>query len=120
MHLSIQTYLSTLEFKRRSPLTLKAVQQDLSRFVSWWGQRRQRHFDPALLLENDVLDWRAYLQKEVRAAPATINRGLASLRGYCLWATKAGVMTENITAEVKDVPTTSLAPRGVAKDAVDA
>ena len=100
MHTSMREYLATLDLKRRSPLTLKAVQQDLARFVNWWEQQRQRNFDPALLLEGDLLDWRAYRQKETGAAPATINRALASLRGYCSWATKTGLMTENITTEV--------------------
>ena len=54
IHPSIQAYLSALDLKRRSALTHKAVQQDLSRFAKWWEGQRQRNFDPALLLESAV------------------------------------------------------------------
>lgn len=120
MHPSIDWYLVTLERKGRSPLTLKATRQDLARFVVWWEATRHRHFDPALLLDRDVRAWRIARQRDDGAAPATINRGLSALRGYCAWATAAGVLTENPTGDVADVTLPPLAPRSLPPDAVDA
>jgi len=101
---SVRDYLTFLDQKHRSPLTIKAAKQDLTRFMIWWERQHQRHFEPALLLERDVLDWRAYYQKQVGAAPATINRALASLRGYYSWATRMALLTENIMLEVHCLP----------------
>jgi site-specific recombinase XerD len=120
MHGSIGQYLLALEQKRRSPLTLKAVRQDLTHFVTWWEARRARSFSPAFLLHRDVLDWRAERQRQDGAAPATINRALASLRGYCTWATKCGLMPENVAVDVPAITTSALSPRGLPSEAVDA
>jgi len=120
MHPSLDRYLATLGQKGRSPLTLKATRQDLARFVTWWEATRQRRFDPALLLDRDVRSWRVVRQRDDGAAPATINRGLSALRGYCAWAMTAGMLTENPTGDVADVPLSPLAPRSLLPAAVDA
>ncbi len=59
-------------------------------------------------------------QRDDGAAPATINRGLASLRGYCRWATACHLIVENPTTELKDVPAGSFSPRSLPAEAVDA
>src|ERR1051326_7458630 len=82
MHQSIDEYLEFLHTKRRALATLKVVRHDLAHFVAWWEGTRQRSFDPALLRHEDLRDWRVARQRDDGAAPATINRGLASLRGY--------------------------------------
>src|SRR5579859_6214152 len=106
--------------KRRAPATLKVVRQDLTHFVAWWEQTRRRTFDPALLRHEDLRDWRLARQRDDGAAPATINRGLASLRGYCQWATLCHLLTDNPTIGIEDVPTDPLAPRSLPAEAVDA
>ncbi len=120
LHSSIEQYLEVLHTKRRAPATLKVVRQDLIHFVAWWEQTRRRTFDPALLRHEDLRDWRLARQRDDGAAPATINRGLASLRGYCQWATFSHLLTENPATDVKDVPTDPLAPRSLPTEAVDA
>ena len=113
MHPSLTSYLATLADKRRSPHTLKAARQDLTRFVTWWELRYRRPFDPSLLLDSDLRDWRLERQQTDGAAPATINRALSTLRRYCAWAVAAGMMTENAAGDIGDVPTPALAPRGL-------
>jgi site-specific recombinase XerD len=120
LHESIFVYLGMLSQRRRSPHTLRATQQDLTQFVIWWEQRYARPFDPALLLDSDLHDWRNARQQHDGAAPATINRALSTLRGYCAWAVTAGLMTENAAAEIDDVPTPELSPRGLPAPAVKA
>jgi site-specific recombinase XerD len=120
MHASFEEYLNTLAAKHRSPLTIKAVRQDLRRFVAWWEDVHCRPFDPPLLLDGDVRAWQDARQTRDGAAPATINRGMAALRGYCGWAHRAKLMSENPTADVHDVPTEPLSPRGLPSGAIDA
>jgi site-specific recombinase XerD len=120
MHPSIEQYLEFLRTKRRAPATLKVIQQDLVHYVAWWEGIRQRTFDPALLRYEDLRDWRNVRQRDDGAAPATINRGLASLRGYCRWAFAGHLLLENPMADIKDVPTEPLAPRSLPPQAIDA
>jgi len=120
LHSSLEQYLEVLHAKQRAPATLKVVRQDLTHFIAWWEQTRRRTFDPALLRHEDLRDWRLARQRDDGAAPATINRGLASLRGYCQWAKFAHLLTENPAIDINDVPTDLLAPRSLPTEAVDA
>jgi site-specific recombinase XerD len=120
LYSSLEQYLEVLHAKRRAPATLKVVRQDLTHFIAWWEQMRRRTFDPVLLRHEDLRDWRQARQRDDGAAPATINRGLASLRGYCQWATLTHLLTENPAIDIDDVPTDPLAPRSLPNEAVDA
>jgi site-specific recombinase XerD len=120
MHESLSMYLGTLNQRRRSPHTIRATLQDLTQFVIWWEQRYTRPFDPGLLLDSDLYDWRSARQQDDGVAPATINRALSTLRSYCAWAVVAGLMTENAAADIDDVPTPELSPRGLPAAAVKA
>lgn len=120
MHPSIEQYLAFLHTKRRAPATLKVIRHDLAHFVAWWEGIRRRTFDLAFLRHEDLCDWRSVRQREDGAAPATINRGLASLRGYCRWALVRHLLVENPMTDVKDVPTEPLAPRSLPAEAIDA
>lgn len=120
MHASMGEYLNALAQKGRSPLTLEATRHDLGRFVAWWEGTRRRRFDPALLLDADLRAWRAARQRDDGAAPATINRGLSALRGYCAWAVIRGLMTEDPATAITDVPLPPLGPRSLPPAAVDA
>jgi len=120
MHPSIEQYLESLQTKRRAPATVKVIRHDLTHFLAWWEGTRRRTFDPALLRHEDLRDWRSVRQRDDGAAPATINRGLASLRGYCRWALTCHLLVENPMTEVRDVPTEPLAPRSLPAEAIDA
>jgi site-specific recombinase XerD len=120
MHASIEQYLEVLHAKRRAPATVKVIRHDLTSFVTWWESTRRRTFDLTLLRYEDLRDWRSVRQRDDGAAPATINRGLASLRGYCRWALASHLLIENPMADVKDVPTEPLAPRSLPAEAIDA
>lgn len=120
MHPSVEQYLEILHTKRRAASTLKVVRHDLTHFITWWESQWRRTFDPALLRHEDLRDWRVSRQRDDGAAPATINRGLASLRGYFRWATSCHLLPENPAIGVEDVPTEPLSPRSLPTEAVDA
>jgi site-specific recombinase XerD len=120
MHPSIEPYLESLHTRRRTPATLKVIRCDLAHFVAWWENTQRRPFDPARLRYEDLRDWRMARQRDDGAAPATINRGLASLRGYCRWAFASHLLVENPMTDMKDVLTEPLAPRSFPAEAIDA
>jgi site-specific recombinase XerD len=120
MHETITAYLAMLTERRKSSHTLRAARQDLTQFVNSWERQNGRPFDPALLLDSDLRDWRRARQQDDGAAPATINRALSTLRSYCAWAVTMGLMTESAAREIEDVPTPELAPRGLPAAAVKA
>src|SRR5260370_37934041 len=117
MHPSIEQYLESLHTKRRAPATLKVIRHDLTHFVAWGERTRRRAFDPALLRHEDLRDWRNVRQLDDVAAPATINRGLVSLRGHCRSAVARHLLLENPATEVQQVPSESVAPRSLSAEA---
>ncbi len=120
MHGSIGGYLASLVSVGRSPLTVKAVRSDLTGFAIWWETRRQRPFDPSLLLDSDLREWRIKRQCDDASAPATINRALSTIRAYCNWAKRAGLMTENPAEGIAAIPAAPLTPRSLPAEAIDA
>src|SRR5437868_9432061 len=113
MHPSVEQCLGILNTKRRAASTLKVARHDLTHFITWWKSQRRRTFDPILLRHKDPRDWRISRQRNDGAAPATINRGLASLRGYFRWATTCQLVPENPAIGVNDIPTEPLSPRSL-------
>jgi site-specific recombinase XerD len=120
MHTSISDYLSYLIDKGRSPLTVKAVRGDLAGFAGWWEAQRNRSFDPGLLRESDIHTWRLARQRDDAAAATTINRALVTIRAYCAWAKRIGLITENPAEDIKAIPVSQPAPKSLPPEAVDA
>ena len=120
MHHPIGTYLSSLTAVGHFLLTVKAARSDLNGFVAWWEARRQRPFDPALLLDCDLREWRVKRQRHDASAPTTINRALSTIRAYCSWAEQAGLMTENPNNGLEAIPAGPLTPKSMPAEAVDA
>jgi len=116
----LASYLDHLSDSRRSELTIKSARQTLQSFQSWWEADRNRPFDLALLRDADLERWRLARQRDHGAAPATINRQLSLLRSFCAWATQAGYLAENPAASVAAIASTSLSPKSLAAEAVDA
>src|SRR6266567_6906657 len=119
MHPSVEQYLEFLHTKRRTASTLNVVRYDLTHFIRWW-ESQGRIFDPPMFRYEDLYDWRMARQRDDGAAPATTNRGLASLRGYCRWATACHLLVENPTIGVEDVSTEPFAPRSLPAEVIDA
>jgi site-specific recombinase XerD len=83
---------------------VKATRGDLVSFAAWWEARCNRPFDPALLRENDLHSWRLTRQIDDAVAPTTINRALVTIRTYCAWAKRLGLIPENPAEEIRAMP----------------
>jgi site-specific recombinase XerD len=116
----LEQYVASLTAAGKAPATQRAIRSDLLQFCTWWEQTYLRPFDLMQVMERDLRAWKAFRQQDEGAAPATINRGLSTLRRLCTWAVEQRLLTENPTKEVPDIPSTPVSPRSLPDQAVDA
>jgi integrase/recombinase XerC len=113
-------YLAALVVRGVSLATQRASRSDLVQFCRWWETRHQQPFELSQVVDRDMRQWKLQRQQVDGVAPATINRGLSTLRQFCAWAIEEKLIAENPTTGIEDVPSTSLAPRSLPDQAVDA
>lgn len=116
MHATIDRYVATL----REPASQRAARADLATFAVWWEQQRDRAFDPTQLLAKDISAWVRHRQDDEERKPATINRGLSTLRRFGDWLVVERLLTENPAKGIHDLPLEEHGPRSLPDDAVDA
>ncbi len=116
----LDQYLATLTARDVSLATQRAVRSDLTLFCTWWEAKHQRSFDLTHVVDRDLREWKLTRQKVNGAAPATINRGLSTLRRFFLWAVEQKALAENPTKGIEDIPSTPLSPCSLPDQAVDA
>ncbi|MBX0328191.1 tyrosine-type recombinase/integrase [Oscillochloris sp. ZM17-4] len=109
-------YLATL----REPASQRAARADLATFARWWEEQRGRVFDPTQLLAKDISAWVRHRQDVEERKPATINRGLSTLRRFGEWLVAERLLRENPAKGVRDLPLEEHGPRSLPDDAVDA
>lgn len=112
----ITRYLETL----REPASHRAVRADLRIFSAWWEEQRGRTFEPTQLLTKDVTAWVRHRQDVEERKPATVNRGLSTLRRFCEWLIDEQIIHDNPMRGVRDLPLEDRGPRSLPDDAVDA
>src|SRR5258708_5694991 len=116
----LEQYLAHLSTAGKAPATQRAVRSDLLQYCTWWEQTHQRLFDLTQVVERDLRAWKMFRQQDEGAAPATINRGLSTLRRLCTWAIEQRLLIENPTKEVPDIASTPVSPHSLPDQAVDA
>ncbi|NNJ13097.1 tyrosine-type recombinase/integrase [Chloroflexales bacterium ZM16-3] len=113
---TIDRYLATLH----EPASQRAARADLVTFARWWEEQRGRAFDPTQLLAKDISAWVRHRQDVEERKPATINRGLSTLRRFGEWLVAEQMIRENPAKDVRDLPLEEHGPRSLPDDAVDA
>src|SRR6266567_418342 len=116
----LEQYVAQLSTAGKSPATQRAIRSDLLQFCTWWEQMHQRPFDLTQVVERDLRAWKVFRQQDEGTAPATINRGLSTLRRLCTRAVEQRLLTENPVKEVADIASTPVSPRSLPDQAVDA
>jgi len=117
---TLTAFFATLDDSPLAVASRRAIRADLRQFVQWWETTRARPFDPSLLLDRDLRAWQVARQQHDGAKPNTINRALASLRRFSRWALTTGLLIDNPTRGIADIPAESLSPRSLPDAAVDA
>jgi integrase/recombinase XerC len=117
---TIDDFLAAQKARGLASATMRALRSDLSNFVSWWEQIRQRPFSLQQLVSRDIRRWQTHRQQNDGVAPKTLNRNLFSLRRFCQWAVTQGLLPDNPAAAVTEIPENDLVPRFLTDTAVDA
>ncbi len=112
--ISIERFLTAQEKRDLSPATLRALRSYLCNFGDWWEEKRQRPFTVSQLVSRDLR------QQVDGVSPHTINRNLSSLRRFCGWAVTTGLLSENPTTSISDIPQAPPSPRSLPTGAIDA
>jgi site-specific recombinase XerD len=107
----IADFLSDLAREEVSPQTLKAYRIDLAHFAKWFESSLDEPFTPQAVTRTDVRDYRSFLLNVEKRQPATVNRRLAALRKFFLWARARGLITDAPTDQVKGVESSPRAPK---------
>ena len=104
----LAAFLLDLQGEDLSVHTVRNYQVDLAGFGRWFTESTGEPFAAKAVTPTDVRDYKAHLVTVERRAPATVNRRLAALRKFCLWAKGRRLITELPTDPVKGV---TAAPR---------
>jgi integrase/recombinase XerD len=115
----IGRFLADLERQEVAPKTRAASRLDLMGFAGWFAETVGERFTPESVTPTDVREYRGYLRNVERRQPATVNRRLAALRRFFLWAKTVGLTKELPTDNVKGVTSSPRAPRWLEKREVD-
>jgi site-specific recombinase XerD len=115
----ITDFVTELTREEVAAKTVRAYQADLAHVARWFETTTGEAFCAAAVTPTDVRDYKAHLVSVERRRPATVNRRLAALRRFFLWATVAGRCTDVPTDRVKGVPQAPRSPKSLEKREVD-
>ena len=116
----LDRFLEHLAANGAATASCRAARADLRGLIRWWATTDRPPFEVGLLVERDLRAWREHRQRVDGAAPSTINRALSTLRSFCGWAIEQGLLQDNPTVDLAEVPTEGLSPRGLPDEVVDA
>jgi integrase/recombinase XerD len=115
----ISGFLAELRRVGLAEKTITTYRTDLTQFAGWFTESTGEPFRAAAVTQTDILDYKAHLRTVQRWQAATVNRRLAALRKFFLWAKATGRIAENPTSSVKGVPAAPRAPKSLPKRDVD-
>lgn len=111
MKANLEKYLRHLAGRRNySVHTVAAYGRDMREFIAFLeGYRSVKNPLPASLDKLDVRAWLGWLARK-RLAKTTINRKMASLKGFCRWLTGSGAMQADPTSALVSLKTEKRRP----------
>src|ERR671939_98056 len=115
----IAAFVAELTRQGMAEKTITTYQSDLLGFARWFSDSTGESFRAGAVTPTDILDYKAHLRTVQRRQAATVNRRLAALRKFFLWAQASGRIAELPTATVKGVPAAPRAPKSLPKRDVD-
>ena len=115
----ITDFVTELGRQEVAEKTIRAYHADLAHVARWFEGATGEPFRAAAVTPTDVRDYKAHLVAVERRQPATVNRRLAALRRFCLWAKAAGRCSDVVTDGVKGVASAPRSPKSLEKRDVD-
>jgi integrase/recombinase XerC len=104
---AFKTHLLNLD---RSEATVKGYLADLKDFAFWFKQTNGEDFIPQVVTPIDVREYRQHLILIGHHKANTVNRRLAALSAYMVWAKSSGLIEQNPTDYVRSVPQVAPGP----------
>lgn len=111
--------MQDLRRQEASAATVRNYGADLRAFARWFRDSVGEDFGARAVTPTDLREYRGYLRTVERKQAATINRRLAALRRFFVWAKGAGKIAELPTEQVTGVPAAPRTPKALAKRDVD-
>lgn len=115
----VTAFLDELHRQGLAATTIASYRSDLVGFARWFVMTTGEAFTPQAVTPTDILDYKTHLRAIQRRQAATVNRRLAALRKFFLWAKASGHIADVPTASVKGVPPNVRVPKALAKREVD-
>src|SRR5215212_4825633 len=98
------TFMGELIRQRMARNTIRSYIRDLLLFAEWFLERMgYASFQAQAVTPIDIEDYKAFLQRDQQAQPATVNRRLASLRKFFEWAQATGILRKHWDLPTKGV-----------------
>ena len=117
--IEIGEFLADLRRQDAAPATLRNYAADLRAFARWFPGSAGEPFFARAVTPTDLREYKAYLRTVERKQAATVNRRLAALRRFFVWAKGAGKIAELPTEQVKGLPAAPRTPKALSKREVD-
>jgi len=102
-----------MERQGKSRLTRRGYRADLQDLAGWVETTYGEELVASKLTRDDVRAYLSHLTTVRKARPSTVNRRLAALSTFCRWATSAGILKNDPTADVKGVRQVKTPPRAL-------
>ena len=115
----IDEFVAELRRQEASPATMRNYGADLRVFARWFVDSTGEDFIAKAVTPTDLRDYKAHLRTVERLQAATVNRRLAALRRFFLWAKATGRITDLPTEQVKGIPAAPRTPKALVKRDVD-
>ncbi len=115
----IDDFVAELQRQDASPATVRNYTADLRAFARWFPDASGEAFTARAVTPTDLRDYRGFLRTVEQKQAATINRRLAALRKFFVWAKGAGRIVELPTDQVKGLPAAPRTPKALGKREVD-
>ena len=106
----VASYFAAHDF---APHTLKAIRNDLRKFVRWFTQQTAKYFTVKRVTLRDVTDFRNYLHRDRRQAVASVNRALVSIRRFFDWLVRNRQRVLSNPAESEGTSPAAARPKGL-------
>ncbi len=117
--LELEEFLAELRRQDAAPATVRNYAADLRAFARWFPDSTGEPFSARAVTPTDLREYKAYLRTVEQRQAATVNRRLAALRKFFVWAKGAGKIAELPTERLTGVPAAPRTPKALAKREVD-
>jgi integrase/recombinase XerC len=117
--LEVDEFLAELRRQEASAATIRNYAADLRACARWFADSTGEPFAAKAVTPTDLRDYKAHLRTVEQRQAATVNRRLAALRRFFVWAKGAGKIAELPTEQVKGLPAAPRTPKALAKRDVD-